>query len=85
MENLELENFKQQTSIDILYISKTNINTATIETLRYHPYLNYKQAKMIVNYREQHGNYQQLKDICKIKPISPELFRKIAPYFQTHD
>jgi competence protein ComEA len=85
LENLELKNFKQQTSIDTLHISKTNINTATIENLRNHPYLNYKQAKMIVNYRQQHGNYQQLKDICKIKPISLELFRKIAPYFQTHD
>jgi len=85
LENLELENFKQQTIIDTLYINKININTATIETLRHHPYLNYKHAKMIVNYREQHGNYQQLKDICRIKPISPKLFRKIAPYFQTHD
>jgi competence protein ComEA len=85
LENLELKNFKQQTLIDTLYISKTNINTATIENLRNHPYLNYKQAKMIVNYRQQHGNYQQLKDICRIKPISLELFRKIAPYFQTHD
>jgi DNA uptake protein ComE-like DNA-binding protein len=85
LENLELENFKQQTNIETLYISKTNINTATIEKLRNHPYLNYKQAKMIVNYRQQHGNYRQLKDICKIKPISLELFRKIAPYFQTHD
>jgi len=85
LENLELKDFKQQTSIDTLYISKTNINTAAIEDLRNHPYLNYKQAKMIVNYREQHGNYQHLKDICKIKPINLELFRKIAPYFQTHD
>ena len=85
LENLELENFKQQTLIDTLYISKININTATIENLRNHPYLNYKQAKMIVNYRQQHGNYYPLKDICKIKPISLELFRKIAPYFQTHD
>jgi len=85
LENLEFENFKQQTIIDTLHISKININTATIKTLRNHPYLNYKQAKMIVNYREQHGNYQQLKDICKIKPISPELFRKIAPYFKIHD
>ena len=85
MENLEFENFKQQTIIDTLDIRKTNINTATIEKLRNHPYLNYKQAKMIVNYREQHGNYHQLKDICRIKPISLELFRKIAPYLQTHD
>ena len=50
-----------------------------------HPYLNYKQAKMIVNYRKQHGHFKQIKDIQKIRPISPEIFRKIAPYLQTHD
>ena len=85
LENLELENLKQQTNIDTLYISKTNINTVTIEKLRNHPYLNYKQAKMIVNYRKQHGHFKQIKDIQKIRPISPEIFRKIAPYLQTHD
>ena len=85
LEKLDVEKIKLLTTIDTLLISNININTATIEKLRNHPYLNYKQAKMIVNYRQQHGNYQQLKDICRIKPISLELFRKIAPYFQTHD
>ncbi len=85
LEKLDVEKIKLLTTIDTLLISNININTATIEKLRNHPYLNYKQAKMIVNYREQHGNYHQLKDICEIKPISLELFRKIAPYFQTHD
>jgi competence protein ComEA len=68
-----------------LLISKININSATIEKLRHHPYLNYKQAKMIVNYRAQHGVFRSVKDIQKIRPISPEIFRKIAPYLQTHD
>jgi competence protein ComEA len=85
LEKLDVEKFKQQTIIDTLHIRKINVNAIELEQLKMHPYLNYKQAKMIVNYREQHGNYHQLKDICRIKPISLELFRKIAPYFQTHD
>jgi len=85
LENLELEKFQQQTSIDTLYIKKININTVELEKLRLHPYLNYKQAKMIVNYRKQHGDFMQVKDIRKIKPISLELFRKIAPYLKIHD
>ena len=85
LENLELEKFQQQTSIDTLYTQKININTVELEKLRLHPYLNYKQAKMIVNYRKQHGNFKQVKDIRKIKPISLELFRKIAPYLKIHD
>ena len=85
LENLEIQKLKQQTSIDTLHIRKVNVNTIELEQLKLHPYLNYKQAKMILNYRKQHGDFKQVKDIRKIKPISPELFRKIAPYLQTHD
>ena len=85
LENLELEKFQQQTFIDLLYIKKINMNTVELEKLSLHPYLNYKQAKMIVNYRKQHGYFKQVKDIRKIKPISLELFRKIALYLKIHD
>ena len=85
LEKLDIEKIKLLTTIDTLLISKININSAKIEKLRYHPYLNYKQAKMIVNYRIQHGNFRSVKDIQKIRPISQEIFRKIAPYLQTHD
>ena len=85
LEKLDVEKIKLLTTIDTLLISNININTATIEKLRHHPYLNYKQAKMIVNYRAQHGVFRSVKDIQKIRPISPEIFRKIAPYLQTHD
>jgi len=85
LENLEIQKLKQQTSIDTLHIRKVNVNTIELEQLKLHPYLNYKQAKMILNYRKQHGDFKQVKDIRKIKPISPELFRKIAPYLKIHD
>ena len=85
LEKLDIEKIKLLTTIDTLLISKININSAKIEKLRHHPYLNYKQAKMIVNYRTQHGNFRSVNDIQKIRPISQEIFRKIAPYLQTHD
>ena len=85
LEKLDIEKIKPLTTIDTLRISKVNINSVSIEKLRNHPYLNYKEAKMIVNYRTQHGDFREVKDIQKIKPISPEIFRKIAPYLQTHD
>ena len=85
LEKLDVEKLKLQTLIDTLYIRKVNVNTIELEQLKIHPYLNYKQAKMIVNYRIQHGDFKQVKDIQKIRPISPEIFRKIAPYLQTHD
>jgi len=85
LEKLDVEKFKQQTIIDTLHIRKINVNAIELEQLKMHPYLNYKQAKMIVNYRKQHGDFKEIKDIQKIRPISPKIFRKIAPYLQTHD
>ena len=85
LEKLDLEKFKQQTQIDTTRIKKININKVDINELKEHPYINYKVAKMIVNYRVQHSDFKSLKDIHKIKPISPEKFRKIAPYLTTND
>ena len=85
LDNLDIDNLKKQSRIDTLYISQKNINIISIDELSRHPYLNYKEAKMIVNYRQQHGNFKDVKDIQEIKPISPEIFRKIAPYLKTHD
>jgi len=85
LEKLDLEKFKQQTQIDTTRIKKININKVGINELKEHPYINYKEAKMIVNYRVQHSDFKSLKDIQKIKPISPEKFRKIAPYLTTND
>jgi len=85
LDKLDIENLQKQTIIDTFHVSKININLATIEILKNHPYINYKQAKMIVNFRIQHGDFSSVKDIQKIKPISRELFRKIAPYLKTDD
>ncbi len=37
------------------------------------------------NFRQQNGFFQPIPEIQKIKPISPELFRKIAPYLTVDD
>ena len=82
---IDLENLSNKLILTHYIIRKFNVNAIELEQLKMHPYLNYKQAKMIVNYRKQHGHFKQIKDIQKIRPISPEIFRKIAPYLQTHD
>jgi len=85
LDKLDLEKLKVQTQIDTTRIRKININKVDINEFRKHPYINYKEAKMIVNYRVQHGNFNEVKDIQRIKPISPEIFCKIAPYLITND
>lgn len=63
-------------------LRKWNINTATIDQLKTHPYLRFELARAIVQYRLQHGTFQQVEDIQKIMTITPTVFNKIAPYLE---
>ncbi len=71
---------KDKIQIDDNY-KKININTATAEELKNHPYIyKWNIANAIVNYRSKHGNYKQATDLMKTDLVSEELCRKIAPY-----
>ncbi len=61
-------------------IKKININLASESELSSHPYINYKLAKLIVEYRSQHGNYSQLTDLKKLHLMTEEVYDKLAPY-----
>jgi competence ComEA-like helix-hairpin-helix protein len=67
--------------LDTTRIYKININKVMIAELRKHPYVKWNIATAIVNYRDQHGAYENVADIKKTDLVSPELYRKIAPYF----
>lgn len=61
-------------------IAKININSATIEELKVHPYFDWKKANSIVKMREQHGAYKSFSDLEKSKLIDKEWIDKIKPY-----
>lgn len=59
---------------------KIKINKASLDELKKHPYIRYKLAKVIVNYRTQHGEYQSVADLKKIRVLDKEMLQKITPY-----
>lgn len=61
-------------------IHKININSATEEELKVHPYIRWQLAKVISEYKKQHGNYKALEDLKKIMLISEETYNRITPY-----
>ncbi|MFA0961391.1 ComEA family DNA-binding protein [Roseivirga sp. BDSF3-8] len=60
--------------------SRIRINAATPEEIWEHPYLNRKQARVVVNYRKQHGPYRSADDLKLIKIIDSETIEKLRPY-----
>lgn len=61
-------------------VKKININVASIDEMKAHPYLRYALANAIFQYRTQHGNYASVDAIKKIMLVNDEVFNKIAPY-----
>lgn len=65
---------------DSLSVRKINVNTATLEELKVHPYIRYYIANAIVQYRNQHGNFASLQDLKKIMLVTDEVYSKISHY-----
>jgi DNA uptake protein ComE-like DNA-binding protein len=59
---------------------RISINSAEIEEVSAHPYISYSEAKVLIAYRKQHGNYSSVADLKKIKIFKPEWIDKIEPY-----
>jgi competence ComEA-like helix-hairpin-helix protein len=57
-----------------------NVNTATADELKAHPYISSNVARALVAYREQHGPYEKLEDVQQVKLVTAELFEKLRPY-----
>ena len=61
-------------------IKKIPINQSSKDELKMHPYIKWKIANAIVEYRNQHGPFKSLEDLKKIILLDHETFLKIQPY-----
>jgi len=73
---------KPQLIIGNTPLTQFNINTASIDEMKVHPYIHYAIANAIVQYRTQHGNYSSIADIKKIMLINNDEYNKMAPYLK---
>lgn len=60
---------------------RININTATVEELKSHPYIKWNVANAIVQFRAQHGPYKSLQDLRGIALVEEQWLEKVLPYF----
>jgi competence protein ComEA len=56
--------------------SKVRLNSASVPELMQLNGVGEKKAQAIVEYRQQHGGFQEIEDIQKVKGIGPALFEK---------
>lgn len=63
-------------------IKQLNINTATLDEMKQHPYIRYNLANLIIQYRNQHGNFSSIDDIKKIMTVTEDQYMKLSPYLK---
>ena len=59
---------------------RLNVNRLTLQQLRRHPYINFYQAKAIVEYRRLHGPLKSLQDLRLSPDFPPEEIARLEPY-----
>lgn len=77
------QKIKQYLKLESASVRKININTATVDELKAHPYIKWSIANPIVAYRNEHGPFSKIEDIKKVMAVTNEIYNKIAPYLST--
>ena len=74
------QKIKSRLIISNIHVKQININTASVDEMKTHPYLRFNLANAIFQYRQQHGNFSSVEEIKKIMLINEEIFNKVSPY-----
>ena len=80
--HLDAEQLRPWLTICTDSIHRLPVNRLSVERLRRHPYLNFYQAKAIVEYRRAHGALKNLKPLALLEEFTKEDLERIAPYLR---
>lgn len=69
-------------AVDASAIRRLKVNTLTLKELKHHPYLNYYQAKAILDYRRLRGPLHSLADLRLLPDFTADDLRRLAPYVE---
>ena len=63
-------------------VQRINLNSLGVNELRRHPYMNYYQARAIVDYHRTHGRLKSLMDLRLLRDFPPEVIQRLEPYVE---
>ena len=78
--HLKAEKLRPWFSIDIQQTRRINLNKAGMERMLHHPYINYYQAKVIIEYRKKKGSLKSLKQLSLYEEFTPIDLERLEPY-----
>ncbi|MDN3549784.1 helix-hairpin-helix domain-containing protein [Mucilaginibacter aquaedulcis] len=80
IDDTKYNEIKNGIAVNNKTISKVNVNNVTFNQLRRYPYLSFKQMNAILEYHNEHGDYESIDDMKNIAILDDGILRKIGPY-----
>lgn len=80
MDSIRYSGFSDFVSVNTFLITKINVNTASFNELKTHPYISYNIALSLVNMRQAQGKFSTVSDIKKSVLVTEKIFEKLSPY-----
>ena len=78
--NLDAEQLQSWFVVDEAAIRKIPVNKSSVDRLRKHPYINFYQAKALVEHRRKHGDLESLKPFVLYEEFTEEDLERISHY-----
>lgn len=76
------QKIKQYLELKNPELRQININTATIDELKAHPYIRWSMANPVIAFRNEHGPFSAIEDIKKIPSMTDAIYKKVSPYLK---
>lgn len=80
----EIEDFPQQAKpyfiVEPVYLQKLKVNKLSLTHLKRHPYINFYQAKAIVDHRRLSGPLHSLAELSHLRDFPEDAIRRLEPY-----
>ena len=67
-------------TLDTTALSKLPVNRLPMKPLMAHPYLNFRQAKAILTYRQRHKRIPSIEVMAQWEEFTPNELQRVAPY-----
>jgi competence ComEA-like helix-hairpin-helix protein len=76
------EKIKPFCTVNLTLVNQINVNKASVDKLRAHPYLNFYQARQIYELRRKKGKLTGLADLRDLSELNDSVLLKIKPYLK---
>lgn len=77
-----LEELNGKIYVDLSKVKYLPINSITYDELKLNPYLRFKTASAIINYRKHHGAFKRVEDLKQVILLPDSTYQKLLPYLK---